>query len=84
MKRVLRSFAVGLLVGGVVGLWCGMNIGKGQPLLSNPFADVSLSQQASRAGSEAYRSAQRVSSEAGEAARSAGRDLRQAAESAVQ
>lgn len=53
MKRVLRSFAVGLLVGGIVGLWCGMNIGKEQPLLSNPFADVSLSQRASQTGEQA-------------------------------
>ncbi len=53
MKKVLRSFAVGLLVGGIVGLWCGLNIGKEQPLLSNPFADVSLSQRASQTGEQA-------------------------------
>lgn len=73
MKRVLRSFAVGLLAGGLVGLWCGMNIGKGQPLLSNPFADVSLSQQANRAGDQVS-----------EAARSAGRELREAANAAAE
>lgn len=84
MKRVLRSFAVGLLFGGVVGLWCGMNIGKGQPLLSNPFADVMLSQQASRAGSEAYDVAERASQEVGDAARAAGRDLRESAEGVAQ
>ena len=67
MKRVLRSFAVGLLVGGLVGLWSGMNIGKGQPLLSNPFAEVTLSQQASRAGEQV-----------GEAARAAGEKVRSA------
>jgi hypothetical protein len=53
MKRVLRSFAVGLLVGGIVGLWLGLNIGKEQPLLSNPFAEVSLSQRASQTASQA-------------------------------
>lgn len=50
MKRVLRSFAVGLLVGGLVGLWSGMNIGKGRPLLANPFGDVAVAQQAQQAG----------------------------------
>ncbi|MEX0607774.1 MAG: hypothetical protein WD382_10905 [Halofilum sp. (in: g-proteobacteria)] len=84
MKRTLRSFAVGLLLGGLVGLWCGMNIGKGQPLLSNPFADVSLSQQASRAGRDVYESAERASREAGEAAQAAGREVRDSAESATQ
>lgn len=66
MKRVLRSFAVGLLVGGIVGLWCGMNIGKGQPLLSNPFADVSLSQQASQAASQAREQVEQAAGNAGE------------------
>ncbi len=80
MKRTLRSFAVGLLLGGLLGLWCGMNIGKGQPLLSNPFSDVSLSQQASRAGREVYESAERATDEVGEAARSAGRKLRDSAQ----
>ncbi len=66
MKRVLRSFAVGLLVGGIVGLWCGMNIGKGQPLLSNPFADVSLSQQASRTASQAREQVEQAAGNAAE------------------
>jgi hypothetical protein len=76
MKRVLRSFATGLLVGGVVGLWFGMNIGKEQPLLSNPFADVSLSQRASQTASQA-------SEQVGDAMRSAGEQVEQAAESAA-
>lgn len=66
MKRVLRSFAVGLLVGGIVGLWCGMNIGKEQPLLSNPFADVSLSQRAGQTASQAREQVDQVADEAAE------------------
>ncbi len=77
MRRVLRSFAVGLLVGGIVGLWCGMNIGKEQPLLSNPFADVSLSQQASRTASQAR-------DQAGAAVRSAGEQVERATENAAE
>lgn len=77
MKRVLRSFAVGLLVGGIVGLWCGMNIGKGQPLLSNPFADVSLSQRASQTASQARE-------QVGDAVRATGEQVEQAASDAVE
>lgn len=68
MKRVLRAFAVGLLVGGLVGLWFGMNIGKGQPLLSNPFAEVPVAQQAGRAAQGAYEGAREGLEDAGDAA----------------
>jgi len=71
MKKVLRSFAVGLLVGGLVGLWFGMNIGKGQPLLSNPFADVPLAQQAGRAAQDTIEGAKKGIEKAGKAAKSA-------------
>lgn len=38
MRRFLRAFAIGLLIGGLMGLWLGINIGRDQPLLSNPLA----------------------------------------------
>jgi hypothetical protein len=69
MKRILRSFAVGLLVGGLGGLWFGMNLGKDQPLLSNPFADVPLAQQAGRAARDAAEGVREGARSAGEAAR---------------
>lgn len=68
MKRVLRAFAAGLLLGGLVGLWFGMNIGKGQPLLSNPFAEVPLAQKAGRAAQGAYEGAREGLEDSGEAA----------------
>ncbi|MDZ7786645.1 MAG: hypothetical protein U5K73_00425 [Halofilum sp. (in: g-proteobacteria)] len=71
MKRVLRSFAVGLLLGGLVGLWFGMNIGKDQPLLSNPFAEVPLAQKAGRAAAGAVEGAKQGAEKAGRAAKSA-------------
>lgn len=37
MRRFLRAFAFGLLLGGLAGLWLGINIGRDQPLLSNPL-----------------------------------------------
>jgi len=65
----LRSFAVGLLIGGLIGLWFGMNIGKGQQLLSNPFARVPLAQRASETARQAYEGAKSGVEKAGQAAK---------------
>jgi hypothetical protein len=68
MKRILRSFALGLLVGGLAGLGAGMNIAKGQPLLSNPFAKVPVAERAGRAAKDAADKAGEGLEAAGEAA----------------
>lgn len=68
MKRILRSFALGLLVGGLVGFSAGMNIAKNQPLLSNPFAKVPVAERAGRAASDAVDKAKEGVEAAGEAA----------------
>ena len=44
MKK-LKPVLFGLVVGIAVGLWFGVNIGKGRSIFSNPFADRSVSQQ---------------------------------------
>lgn len=67
MGKLLRGFATGLLVGGLVGLWFGMNIGKGQPLLSNPFAEVTLSERIDRTADDAVDAVGDSAEEAGEA-----------------
>ena len=36
---------MGLLFGVVVGLWLGVNIGKGNPIFGNPFAKENLQQK---------------------------------------
>lgn len=46
MRRFLRAFAIGLLIGGLAGLWLGINIGRDQPLLSNPLASAASVQPA--------------------------------------
>lgn len=46
MRRFLRAFALGLLIGGLGGLWIGINIGKDQPLFSNPLADSPVVEEA--------------------------------------
>lgn len=37
----MKDLLLGLLIGAIVGLWVGVNLGKDQPLMTNPFADKS-------------------------------------------
>ncbi len=41
MGSIVKDLLLGLLIGGIVGLWFGVNLGKNQPLLSNPFTQRS-------------------------------------------
>ena len=41
----MKTFFIGLAIGLIVAFPVGMNVGKGVPILSNPFADKPLSQQ---------------------------------------
>lgn len=40
--KSISSLIIGLLVGSILGLWVGVNIGKEQPVLSNPFTERSV------------------------------------------
>jgi len=35
----IKKYVVGAIIGGLVGLWSGVNIGKNQPIWGNPFAE---------------------------------------------
>lgn len=35
----MKDLLLGLLIGAIAGLWIGVNLGKDQPLMTNPFAD---------------------------------------------
>ena len=37
----MKDLLLGLLIGGIIGLWVGVNLGKEQSLLANPFAEKS-------------------------------------------
>ena len=37
----MKDILLGILLGGIVGLWFGVNLGKDQPLLTNPFVKKS-------------------------------------------
>lgn len=43
MTARLKSFVVGLIIGGVVAFLLGINYGRDVPLLSNPFAQRDIS-----------------------------------------
>ncbi len=41
MEGLMKDLILGFLIGGIIGLWLGVNLGKEQPLMTNPFADMS-------------------------------------------
>ncbi|MDR9437551.1 MAG: hypothetical protein RI563_11765 [Thiohalophilus sp.] len=52
MKK-LKLILFGVIIGLAVGLWTGVNIGKGKPLLSNPFDEPTLKQRLKESTGEA-------------------------------
>ncbi len=42
----IKKLILGLVIGGVVGFWVGMNMGKGQPLWAYPFSGQDVKQTA--------------------------------------
>lgn len=38
----MKDLILGLLIGAIVGLWFGVNLGKGQPFTNNPFTQQQL------------------------------------------
>ncbi len=69
----LKSWVFGLIMGVLLGLWGGVNIGKGKPLYANPFSERSVGGQLQDAGREVMR-------ESGEALEKTGEALRNKAE----
>jgi hypothetical protein len=49
----MKKFIWGLVIGLVIGVLGGINIGKGKDLLSNPFADKAITEQLKDTASEA-------------------------------
>ncbi len=41
----MKDLLLGLLIGGIIGLWVGVNLGKDQPVMSNPFGDSQRMQE---------------------------------------
>lgn len=51
MKK-LKLIILGVVIGLCVGLWFGVNIGKGKSIYSNPFAEISLKERIKKKGNE--------------------------------
>lgn len=68
MKK-LKVFLTGLVIGGLLGLWFGVNIGKGQPVYANPLSDPQVSGKLREAGENMVR-------ESGEALEKTGKALK--------
>ena len=43
--KSFKSFFVGIIIGVLLGLWFGVNIGRDRPIYSNPFADRTISEK---------------------------------------
>ena len=49
----IKKLVLGFCAGMVIGLWFGINLGKGQPVYSNPFRDASLKDRLVESGGDA-------------------------------
>lgn len=75
--RKLKIFLSGLVIGGLLGLWFGINIGKGQPIYANPLSDPRVSGKLRETGEGIVR-------ESGEALEKTGKALREKADNEKQ
>lgn len=69
----LKALLIGMVIGLFLGLWGGVNLGKGKPLYSNPFSSASVSEQLKGASKTALR-------QSGEALEKAGESIKNSAQ----
>lgn len=43
--KSLKTFVIGIIVGGLLGAWLGYNKGRGMDLFSNPFKERTVSER---------------------------------------
>lgn len=51
--RKIKTLLFGVIIGVALGLWFGVNIGKNQPMWSNPFAEADVGRQLREKGGRA-------------------------------
>jgi hypothetical protein len=51
----MKKYLTGIVIGLLLGLWMGVNIGKERPLWANPFTEDSLQQRAKDVASDAWK-----------------------------
>lgn len=70
----IKVWLFGLIIGLLLGLWGGVNIGKGRPLYANPFAQTPLPDRLRDVGRDAVRESGDALQKAGEALKSKAED----------
>ncbi len=65
--KAIKYLIVGLIIGAALGTLAGMNIGRGQPVLSNPFAEQTVTKQVKDTGSDLLRKSGEAMEDAGKA-----------------
>jgi len=71
-NKTLRHLTMGLLFGLALGLWFGVNLGRGHSLFSNPFAKQTLSERLKDTGNLVLDKSGQALEEGGKALRKAG------------
>ena len=56
----IKKYIMGGIIGLLVGMWMGVNIGAERPLWSNPFAKKSLGQKAKNAATDVWKDAKKA------------------------
>ena len=56
----IRKYITGLLIGLIIGLWAGVNIGKDRPIWSNPFDEPSLAEKAKGTATDVWKDAKKA------------------------
>jgi len=59
----MKKYLIGIVVGLLIGLWAGVNIGRDRPLWANPFAGPSLAQKAKGVASDVWKDAKKAARE---------------------
>lgn len=59
----VKDLLLGLLIGGIMGLWVGVNLGKDQPITANPFAEKSTMKELNKQFNEMQESVSKKSKE---------------------
>lgn len=64
--RRLKALVTGVVIGLLVGLWFGFNIGKGRALYANPFTDPQVHERIEDTGEQAADESEQAQKESGE------------------
>jgi len=65
--KALKNLTLGLIIGGLLGVAAGVNIGRDKPILSNPFQEKSVSSRFKDTSNEFLRQSGEAIEEAGKA-----------------